>query len=283
MVRKVIRAGGPPKGAFIMKQNAVVFLILAGAMLAPRPASSQSIWLPRDIDRSVTLEFLKPDFDEDLSSDEDFMTGAAFLSTRLPLSSKLSFIGQIPFARYSGPGISDGALGNVYVGIEERGSGSLFGEFGIYLPTSSDNAPNALVTGLLSDVARWEAYFDNTVSAQAALNYHRVTPSHFMVGLRVGPALLIPTESNIDKEIYANYSGRIGYEDRLWRAGAGLTGRMLLTQGNLSLSERTVHQFEVHADVGRGTIRPGIELKIPLGDLGESIPMVLGASLTLVL
>jgi hypothetical protein len=263
-----------------MKRYAVVFLILAGGMLAPRPATSQSIWLPRDTDRSVTLEFLKPDFD---GFDEDFMTGAAFLSARLPVSPKLSFIGQIPYAQF-GPGNfgeTDQALGNVYVGLESHGT--LFEEFGIYVPTSSGNSPNALGTGLVSDVARWEAYFDDAVTAQAALHYRRVSPSHLMLGLRVGPAVLFPQTSGADTEVFANYSGRIGYEGRVIRAGAALTGRILVTDSALTGSERNQNQIEVHADVGSRSVRPGIELKIPLGDLGETVPTVLGVSLTLVL
>jgi len=265
---------------------AVVFLMIASSTLAVRPALSQSIWLPRDVDRSVTLELLKPDFNDDPTSGEDFGTGAALLSTRLPLSPKLAFIGQIPFARFDGPfvfgGTDRGALGNIYLGMEERGSGLLFGEFGLYLPTSSGNAPYALATGLFSDVARWEAYYDNAVSVQGALNFHRVARSHFMVGVRIGPALVIPTDSNGRKEIYANYSGRFGYESRLVRAGAGFTGRMILTDGYV-FGSRAVNQAELHVDVGRGVIRPGVELKIPVGILNESVTTVVGASVTLVL
>ena len=267
-------------------RTAAVCLMAAASALAAHTVSAQSIWHPRDVDRAVTVEFLKPDFDDEpFAEDEDFMTAAAFLSARLPLSPKLSFIGQVPLARFYGAstfGQTDRALGNVYLGIEERGSGLLSGELGVYLPTSSANAPYALATGIVADVARWEAFYDNAVSARAALNFRRVSPSNFVVGLRVGPALVITTESNSDTEIYANYSGRFGYEDARVRAGAGLTGRMILTQSGLSLSQRTVHQLEVHADVGR-SIRPGVELKVPLGDLGEGIPMVLGASLTFVL
>lgn len=264
----------------------VVFLLIAASTLAPRTASSQSIWLPREPGQSLTIEFLKPDINYGPSSeDDDFMTGALFLTSRFPVSGqKLSLILQLPYARYSGGatfGQTNQALGNAYIGLESHGT--LIEEFGFYLPTSSGNAPTALAIGILSDVARREAYYDNAVSVQGALHYRRVTPSHFMVGLRVGPTVLFPTISGADPEVFANYSGRIGYEDRLFRAGAGLTGRIHVTASGVTGSERTQHQIEVHADVGSGVVRPGVELKVPLGDLGEAVDSVVGASLTFVL
>jgi hypothetical protein len=50
-----------------------------------------------------------------------------------------------------------------------------------------------------------------------------------------------------------------------------------------SFGERTNTQGDLHADFGSGVVRPGIEVKVPLDDLGDAVPVILGVSLGLAL
>jgi hypothetical protein len=39
-----------------------------------------------------------------------------------------------------------------------------------------------------------------------------------------------------------------------------------------------MNQLEVHADFGPWTLRPGLDLRMPMGSLGSGVPVILGLS-----
>lgn len=265
------------------RATVIALAALAAALVLPSHSRAQSLWLPRDVDRSVTLEIFKPNFDyPSFAGNESFGTMAFWLTARLPLQGKLdnlSFILQLPAAHYSGPANydqSDTGLGNLYFGIE--GHGPVFGEFGVHVPTSSNNNFNALATGAVSDIGRWESFYHDVLSVQAALHIHRVDESHLMLGLRLSGDFSIPTIGGADPEIIGGIAGRIGYEDARVRSGIGLTNRVLLTEDVTKFADRFEHQVEVHADIGSGKFRPGVDVHFPLKDLKDLVPVVYGVN-----
>ena len=255
-------------------------IALAAALFAPCLVRAQSLWLPRDVDQSVTLEILKPNFDYPSSAgDESFGTVALWLTARLPVREKLSLIVQVPASHYSGPDNytqSETALGNLYFGIE--GHGPTFVELGVHIPTSSGNSFSALATGLVSDIGRWESFYHDVLSVQAAFHVHRVTESHLMLGLRLSGDVSIPTVGRSETEFIGGFAGRIGYEDARVRLGGGITNRILVTENVPKFADRMEHQVELHADVGSGTFRPGVDAHFPLKDIKDFVPIVYGVN-----
>ncbi len=59
-----------------------------------------------------------------------------------------------------------------------------------------------------------------------------------------------------------------------------MSGRTLVTEDFGNLGERTVSQLELHADFLSGSVRPGLDLRLPLDSLGQYISVVLGGSIS---
>jgi hypothetical protein len=145
---------------------------------------------------------------------------------------------------------------------------------------ASDNE-EASFSGLLADVTRWDAFPPDLFAIQTAFNVREVTPSHVMYRLRLSPTIWIPSgDNNGDTEIYAVYSFQIGYHGSAARVGIGMAGRALLTEDFGNLGERSANQLELHADFLSGSIRPALDLKLPLESLSEVVPVVIGGSIS---
>lgn len=267
----------------------VALSLLTGA----KPASGQSLWIPRDGKQALMVELLRPSLE---GIDAAFLSPAIFVSSRLAFSSNFTFVGEIPYSHhkstqtgtdFDGNEItieeSSSTIGNIYLGVEGAVTSSpIFGELGVRIPLTSEDEGFAQFRGLVSDVARWEAFYEDAVSIQAGFNLREVTPTHVAYRLRLSPTLVIPTEGGLDSELFAIYAWQIGYEGRVVRVGGALGGRVLLTENFGNLGERSTNQFEFHADFGPWKIRPGFELRLPLGELSEAVPVVLGVSISAV-
>ena len=261
-----------------------VALFAFAVTLASGHAHGQSLWLPRDRDRSLLVEALHPRLE---TIDEDFFTAAFFLDARWSLSPKVFLVGELPYARFRGdfyyytisPGRSESTSGNLYLGIEVRGSESpIFGEFGVRLPTTEERKYGASVVGDRADLPR-AAFVENAVPITVAFNLREVSAG-IVSRLRLGTTILIPTEGRLDTELLGLYSLQMGYEGRAARLGVALSGRVLVTSEYGNLGERSTNQMELHADFGPWRFRPGVELKLPLDSAASPVPVVLGVSLS---
>ncbi len=238
---------------------------------APRSARAQSLWIPRDRDRCAQIEFLEPGLE---LIDETFSTAALFLDARYSWASDLAFVVEVLFTRFDGnyefyigdPYEEESAFGNPYLGREVGGNGSLvFGEIGARLPLMDDEKLHAAIPGTRSDVTRWDAFIANFVPVHAAINLREVSASGISTRLRLSPVLLIPTKPGYDTDLFGVYAWQIGYEGQTIRVGGALSGRIFFTTNVGNPGTRSTNQFEFHADFGPWSIRPGAELKLPLG------------------
>lgn len=64
-------------------------------LLAVSPLTAQSIWQDYTTEKSITLEILKPKYDD---GDISFLTSALFFSARVPITRSIIFTGELPFS-----------------------------------------------------------------------------------------------------------------------------------------------------------------------------------------
>ncbi|HEU4764202.1 MAG TPA: hypothetical protein VFT93_00970 [Candidatus Eisenbacteria bacterium] len=268
-------------------------LLIAGVLLTmlASSAGAQSIWIPRDRDRSVTLAAAKPSLDY---VDEKTFSPVLTLTSRQPLGTRMSWVVEIPYAHLS---VSEqffvpltwkegSAIGNPYLGLEAHAaSGPLFAELGARVPLMDENEPGVANLGRGSDVRMLEAFDPNEVSIVPAINLRETTETHIAYRFRLSPTVTIPTQKGLDQnspgtDLWMVYSWQIAYEGRVARVGSGLSGRLLLTEDFGNLGERTVNQLEFHADLGSGAFRPGLDVRVPLGLEAAYFPVVLGLTLS---
>jgi hypothetical protein len=270
-----------------LRSFAVLALVAITVSLAPSSAHAQSLWLPRDHDTTLLLEALKPGLE---LIDEEFPTGVVFLGVRHATSPGLALVAELPYAKFKGTfdlfvgpsgEVSESELGNPYLGIEVAGGESpFFGELGVRIPVADEDKFGATIVGQLTDLTRGFAFFPNYVPIQAAINLRQKSESGIVTRLRFGPTVTIPTEDSFDTELFGVYAWEIGYEGRCVRVGSALSGNILFTDDSGSnLGARSRTQLELHGDFGSWKIRPGVELKLPMGSTANFVPVVLGVSL----
>jgi hypothetical protein len=246
------------------------------------PASAQSPYLDRGRDRTVLLEVLKPSFD--VEDGPDFPTSTWFLGARLPAASQTRVVLELPWAIYEEEDFSAATIGNPYLGLEYGAAHSgPFGEFGLRPPlASSEDDVVASLSGILSDVDRWEAFWPDVIPVTAACNYRHEDPAGLRLRGRLGGSLWIP-EHGGDVELFALFGGWAGYESRMVRVGGGWSGRALLTDEGVFGDQTLHHQLSAAVDVGSGRFRPGAHLRLPLNsDLSDTVSLAYGISLGLV-
>jgi hypothetical protein len=279
-----VRSRIPP--ALVSLRLPVFPAVLAFVFFAPA-VSAQSLWLPHD-GSAVMVEALKPSLE---GSTESFSTAALYASVRVCPHGGASFVGEIPFAHafirttsygypygvpYSSYYRRGSTFGNPYVGAEIPLGRPFFVEIGTRLPGASNRTAQDL--GRLADAARREAFDDRGFSLRAALNVREVGASGVMYRLRLAPILRWP-DSGPDAWAMS-YAWQIGYEGPALRLGSAVSGSVPLSDTYGSLGERMHTQIEAHADFGGGALRPGLEMRLPLGAAARVVPVVLGASLT---
>jgi hypothetical protein len=286
-----------------------VFVLGSVATMAGTPvlAPAQSLYLPRDGKYGVMFEMLKPSFE---GLNQDFLSATYFLSGRYGISSRVSLIAEIPYANQSStrdgyyypyyldpyyygyynyyyspydypPPSGDAASstwGNIYVGVEAKiASGPVYLEFGLRPPIASERQVDADLTGIASDVSRWDAFLPKTMAIQAAFDASETAPSGMAYHLRFSPVVTIPTGDNSsDTELYGVYTFLIGYHSTAFRVLGGESGRVLFTEDYGNIGTRTANQLELHADFLKGSIRPGLSFALPLGDTNAYVPMIWG-------
>lgn len=274
-------------------QRATLVIACALMMRLVDAADAQSLWIPRDRDRSITIAAVRPSLEV---VDENF-SPVVTLTARLPLGARIGCVAELSYAHLATgedfmvpvSGVPGTAFGNPYLGLEWHPSESpLFAELGVRAPVMGDGEPGAGFLGQRSNVMFLEAFQPKMVSIQTAINLREVTASHMAYRLRLSPTVAIPTQRTLpysflprETELFAIYSWQIGYEGALARVGGALSGRALLTEDNGNLGQRTQNQIEFHADFGSGAIRPGFDLRLPLGlfDAG-AVPLVWGVNLS---
>lgn len=270
------------------------FVIVVVAFLLPFSLEAQSIWADRSHNKTIALEILKPNLAGDFYDNTTFPTAAMFFSLRLPINNRLNVVGEFPLA-HAGVDYRSGffefdesetGIGNPYVGLELLNKNStFFTEIGARAPLAPESNLGTTV-GLFADfIDRSEAFFPDVLSVIAAQNYRYQAPSGFTMRLRGGPSFWIYTgdeDLDEDVELFLLYSAQAGYESHNVSLLGGVSGRMIVTESDLNIGERTLHQFGASASVDLGRVRPGVQFRLPVDeDFGDFLDSVFGVNLAI--
>jgi len=274
-----------------MKRPKIVPLVAVSVLASLAfafPADAQSIWVPRGEKNSLLFEALHTSLER---FDEDLSTGVVYLSGRFELGHAVAIVMELPHIQvdatyrnqygfdYSLVGDADG---NPYLGAELRPYNSdFFFELGARAPLMPDDQPEAVLLGSYADQSRVAVFLPETASAQLVFNMRHVTSGGLLTRLRFGPVLEIPTENTDvrDLELHAVFGWQIGYERKTVRVGGAITGQSNVTESYPPLGARTTSQFEFHADFGHWPVRPGVDLRLPIGEDALLVSLVVGGSL----
>jgi len=256
-------------------------LLLAAAF---RPAAAQSLVLTQDDFSYVGLEVLKPEFDS--GSNVGFFTVATYAVLHYKVQPDLAVVAEIPYAHYDPDhfGDSEGSVGDIYLGLERRAArdGAAF-ELGLRIPMASEDNESAIAVGYFSDVNRSEGFLPKVATVVAAGNYRYLDVNGLGVRLRLSPSLDIPTERG-DSELYGLYALQFIYLGPQAEATFGFSGRILVTESDLDLGQRTVHQLDAAVSLAGHKVRPGLQLHVPVDDFYQDIvDAVIGAQVTVAL
>ncbi len=261
------------------RQCSILFLVF---ILLPfyLPLQAQTVWLNQE--SNIALELLKPNLDG--PDNTTFITSTAFLTVRVPISSRLNFVGELPFAygeiTFAGQQPKD-KFGNPYFGVEIKRAGSpIFVEAGGRLPlVRSDNF--ASFVGFFSDVDRLEAFATDNYAFLGAVNFQSLEPGEVKYRFRAGSSLLMQTEDGMDPDVFLFFSGQLGYEREALEVLTGVSSRFRLTPDG-KLGQRSFLQLGFAVSYKMGILRPGLNLKIPIeDDLREIVDVIFGLNLGL--
>lgn len=249
--------------------------------------------MDQDRERALWVEVLKPDFDSDFqdSTGVTFASFAVLVSLRWPVSDRVLFVGELPYARagtefirIDGRTFVQDALGNPYFGVEIQARGSsVFVELGARPPITPLGDNFAGFVGAFADFDRLEAFQNDHAFLSAILNYRPATPSGIRPRIRAGPVLQMTTRGPGEFfELWLVYSAQGWRDAGPLSLGAGLTGRALPTADKFALKRNTHHQFGVAARLNRGDLRPGLHVRVPLNRrLREIFDFVVGFNVAL--
>jgi hypothetical protein len=252
---------------------------------------AQQYWPDRAEGTVVRADFLKPFFKGD--GGPQFLTGVVFVSASTAAGKLLRIEADVPLVRagFTIGEIKESSLriGNPYLGARiHRADHPVSAYLGVRLPLADEPQTPAgglaYEVGFLSDPDQWEAFLPNVFTARAGAELRSVFPSGLLIGAKLGPSVLVPSEGGADPELFADYGVQGGYEGSAIRATIGVTGRLLATESDLSLTERTFHMATGTLELRRGRIRPSLLFRVPLDEsMRESISATVGFGLAIVL
>jgi hypothetical protein len=290
-------------------------LILAGMIiiLLPLFGTAKNQWSENDPGQTFllsspqsqtptfSLRFLHPGFKEgSLSS----LSGIYEFSANIPVNKKWNIIARLPYSNLSTnreywywEEESKSGIGNLFVGFQYRLNKKMDSPTsftaGVYLPTISEkNAWHIIALGSYTDFYSYEKYMYNTTSLYANFSHHSIEKNNsrkpcFMYGFEIGSTYMIPGNKwtdYLEDELFLHYGLTAGVRVPVVDFKVELAGKMLVTESDMDLSERSFHMMSFGAQLNFGNIRPGIYYAIHLKEeYREAISGVLGIKLDIIL
>lgn len=255
-------------------RSAVLAAVLC---LLAAPAAAQSFWLDRE-SGELSLELLHPTPE---FGDLTFFSFAAFATVAAEVGETALLVVELPFSRaaedFEGAE-GETALGNPYVGlrtIPTEATGVRWSA-GVRIPLASDNAGVATATGLMSSASdRFEAFIPDLLAVDAAGRYVGALSDVAKASGRFGAVVDVPTGGG-DVELFLQYGAKTWIESQGLSAGLGLSGRYIVSASDVAFADRMFNELGIWADYAFGSIRPGVRVQLPVGDLSNLVDRVIG-------
>lgn len=259
------------------------FLAIVAAVAAAPGAGAQVLQPWGDpAPRAVSVDVLRPAFDGGGTS---LLTTINQLGVRWRVG-RVVLVGELPVVIAKVDGAPSGAtlLGNPFVGVATNPDSPLFGEVGVRIPVvriSTGQEGIAAEVGILGDFADFEAYGEDIVAIRATGGVRYRSPEHLVVRAALRPTLMVPiNEMGSEAELFLDYAFQAGYEETRFTAGIVYNGRLLITEPDLALGERTIPELGLGGSIILGRWRPGVVIRLPLDDeLSEVVRPSVGLKL----
>ncbi|HEV8611958.1 MAG TPA: hypothetical protein VGQ73_00520 [Gemmatimonadales bacterium] len=273
-------------------------LMLAPLVLPYQAARAQRYWHDEQGRDAFRLDLGKPFLKGDGHS---FFTGTAVPSMSLRAADGIRVEADFPLMRAGfefGGTIGDQSsvrVGNPYVGLRVGEDAKLIsGTLGFRLPLAAKpDTPigqQALTAGALTTFDEFEAFAANFLTVRGALEAHKVSANHILLGAKAGPSVLITTNGNpnAQTDVFFDFGGRVGYEGSGSQLSVGLSGRYLVTPAdkaflfcsnvNVNCEVKRAHYAATGAaELRWGSIRPRVTIRIPFNkDTRNQVGAILG-------
>lgn len=174
-------------------------------------------------------------------------------------------------------GGADGTFANPELGlvfVDEAGESR--GHLTVVLPIGFELGDDDVSTGsgFLTDFFRPDRWADDLVSVNAGVTPRAALGDATELTSELTAAAMIPTADNGDAELFARYALGLRHRTPALRLSGSIEGFAIVSQGDLSLGERTLHRLLLAIDGTNGG--PGLFVRVPLDEDLEGIDAVLG-------
>jgi len=281
-------------GFFVRAVVRSIFAVSVLILICPS-VSAQTSWMDiRDFSR-VSLEGSRPSLKG--SMDPAFLNSVWFLEGRVGAGELFTVVFEIPYThievdyarREYGPSISydqQSLHGNPYFGFElGRRTGGYYGLFGIRPPIAPEIRDFTSGRSLFGYYDRLEAFLENRLSITSGVGFRSEDPALTSELMEISGTYVIPTRQHpmihLERELHFNY--RVGIRFRTNSIGFiwALKGRLLVTEPDLDLGERSDHFMGAGVDFRINEFYPGFFAYWPLDEyLNDYFELVYGISLT---
>jgi hypothetical protein len=266
----------------------VALFCLVAVLSLTGSAAAQDYWMYPGGMNSVSLQIFKPSLAEH-SSNYGLLTSTWVVSTRFDAGSNTAVFVSLPVSNavwnYRDYSEKQTIIGNPYIGFEFGSRDSLrtirpLGRVGFRLPIASDEKDWAAGLGYETLFNSFESMIAKLWTIQVGMGVDLVSQTGFTGSINFDVAAMIPNEGG-DSEIFGDFCPTLTYASQGFCGGVGYAGRIWLSEGDMSLSERTVDQLGFEAGYRIGSFRPGAHLRLPLDEnLSDEIDNIYGLSLT---
>ncbi len=259
--------------------------VLIGLVLAVQPVAAQNYWMYPGEGTSVSLEIFKPKFDG--WEGFELFTSVWLLSARVEATERFSLMIDLPIANVDLEGSDwDGtSFSNPYIGGEfELGAlgenESLVARIGVRPPIVSDEKDLESAVGAWTLYDRFEAFLPDLTTVIGGFGWRKVLGDGVAeVDANINGAYMFPGDG--DSELFGDYNVAFWFPMQTVKFGIGGSGRIIVTEDDLSMGERTIHHARLAANFNAGSFKPGIHIQIPIDeDLSDLVDYSYGVSFT---
>lgn len=220
--------------------------LLALLSCAVAPVAAQQRWLDANPGHAAEVALALAAFDDNIT-DSPAITIA--VRGRLALRDNLAITAELPGARAEQQaGLSGTAVGNPWVGLQYTPAQGMQLELGARLnlwPPTTQRRSLPFGYGQLVDFDRREAWFANASAVRAVAHVGRLPSRGRFVTVKAGLAGFAVSGGGGDGELLAHYGGRAGVVSGRWVTWIGVIGQGIVTESDLSIADRTIHQAEL--------------------------------------